>query len=108
MANNVNIVLNPHMVIDDDDHDNHIGPFAAIPDFCGIAQGLMNCPSCHDGCWSSTETRLFCEFFGTSIRVVETVWELIIRDELRPMGGRPEHLLWALYSLKVYPKQALG
>ncbi len=24
------------------------------------------------------------------------------------MGGRPEHLLWALYFLKVYPKQGPG
>ncbi len=87
MANNVNIVLNPHVVIDDDDHDNHIGPFVAIPDFCGIARGLMNSPSRRDGCWLSMETRLFREFFGTSVRVVETVWELINRDELRPMGG---------------------
>ena len=104
MANNAN----PHVVIDDDDHDDHIGPFAAIPDFCGIARGLMNSPSRRDGCWSSTETRLFREFFGTSVRVVEIVWELINRDELRPMGGRPEHLLWALYFLKVYPKQGPG
>ena len=41
---------------------------------------------------------------GTSVRVVEIVWELINRDELRPMGGRPEHLLWALF----YPKQGPG
>ncbi|KAL3809763.1 hypothetical protein ACHAXA_010718 [Cyclostephanos tholiformis] len=27
------------MVIDEDDHDDHIGPFAAIPDFRGIAHG---------------------------------------------------------------------
>ncbi|KAL3807557.1 hypothetical protein ACHAXA_001141 [Cyclostephanos tholiformis] len=39
MANNANIIFNPHVVIDDDDHDDHIGPFAAIPDFCGIAHG---------------------------------------------------------------------
>ena len=106
MANNATIP-NPHRIIDDNDHD-HIGPFEATPNFCGIARGLMNRPSCRDGCWSSTETRLFREFFGTSVRVVETVWELIIHNELRPMGGRPEHLLWALYFLKVYPKQGPG
>ena len=106
MANNTDN-NKPHRIIEDDDH-NPIGPFGAILDFCGIARGLMNHPSCCDGCWSSTETRLFCEFFGTSVRVVETVWELIFRNELRPMGGRPEHLLWALYFLKVYPKQGPG
>ena len=104
MANNAN----PHVVIDDDDPDDHIGPLTAIPDFCGIARGLMNSRSGRDGCWSSREVRLFREFFGTSVRVVETVWEFINRDELRPTGGRPEHLLWALYFLKVYPKQGPG
>jgi hypothetical protein len=39
---------------------------------------------------------------------METVWELNIHDDFRPMGGRPEHLLWALYFLKVYPKQGPG
>ena len=68
----------------------------------------INRPSRRDECWSLTETLLFCECFGTSVRVVETVWELINRDELRPMGGRPEHLLWALYFLEVYPKQGPG
>ncbi|KAL3810663.1 hypothetical protein ACHAXA_001052 [Cyclostephanos tholiformis] len=38
MANNADLP-NPHVVIDDDDHDEHIGPFVAIPDFCGIAHG---------------------------------------------------------------------
>jgi hypothetical protein len=84
-------------------------PLRQSPTSVRIAWGRMNRPSHRDeGCWSSTETRLFREFFGTSVRVVETVWELIIHNELRPMGGRPEHLLWALYFLKVYPKQGPG
>jgi hypothetical protein len=51
------------------------------------------------------EAQLFCEFFGMSVRVVEILWELIVCDKLRPRGGRSEHLLWALYFMKVYPKQ---
>jgi hypothetical protein len=47
-----------------------------------------------------TETRLFREFFGTSERVVKVIWELVIRDELQPRGGCPEHLLWGLHFLK--------
>jgi hypothetical protein len=104
MANNAN----PHVVIDDDDHDDHIGPFAAIPDFCGIARGLMNSPSRRDGCWSSTETRLFREFFGTSVEAVAIVWDLLARDSLLPEKGRPKHLLWALHFMKAYPKQGPG
>ena len=52
MANNADIP-NPHRIIEDDDHDP-IGPFEAIPDFCGIARGLMNRPSRRKGGWSST------------------------------------------------------
>ena len=88
----------------DDDEDTY-GPDDAIPNFREIARAIMNRPSRRDGRWSSTETRLFREFFGTSERVVELVWELVVRDELRPRGGHPEHLLWALHFLKVYPKQ---
>jgi hypothetical protein len=36
---------NPTRVVEDDDH-NPIGPNKVIPDFCRIARGLMNCPSC--------------------------------------------------------------
>jgi hypothetical protein len=84
------------------------GSSDAMPDFRMITVCLMNCPPHRGGRWSTTKTRLFCEFFGTSKRVVEVVWELVIRDELRPRGGRPEHLLWALHFLKVYPMQSQG
>ena len=42
------------------------------------------------------------------MRVVEILWELVVWDKLRPRGGRPEHLLWAFYFMKVYPKQGPG
>ncbi len=54
------------------------------------------------------ETRLSGEFFGTSVRVVEILWELVVCDKLQPKGGRPEHLLWMVYFSKVYPKQGPG
>ncbi len=54
------------------------------------------------------ETRLFHNFFETSKRVVELAWELLIPNELQPRGGSPEHLLWTLHFLKVYPKQGPG
>jgi hypothetical protein len=54
------------------------------------------------------EARLFHEFFGISVRVVKILWELVVQDKLRPRGGHPEHLLWALYFIKVYPKQGPG
>jgi hypothetical protein len=42
------------------------------------------------------------------MRVVEIMWELIICDKLQPRAPPPEHLLWMLYFLKVYPKQGPG
>ncbi len=39
------------------------------------------------------------------MRVAEILWELVVCDKLRPRGGCLEHLLWALYFMKVYPKQ---
>ena len=40
--------------------------------------------------------------------VVKNTWELLVRDSLLSEGGRPKHLLWALYFMKVYPKQSPG
>jgi hypothetical protein len=54
------------------------------------------------------EVRHFHKFFGISVRVVKILWDLLVRDNLRPKKSRPKHLLWALYFLKVYPKQSLG
>ncbi len=51
---------------------------------------------------------LFCEFFGTSVRVIKILWELVVSNKLQPRGGCPEHLLWTLYFMKVYPKQGPG
>ena len=79
-----------------------------IPDFTTIARDIQNRAS-HAIGTPIMEARHFCEFFGTSVDVVELVWEHILhRDELLPKGGQPKHLLWALHFLKVYPKQSPG
>ena len=74
-----------------------------LPEFVAIARDIQNRASCQVGS-EGTETRLFREFFGTSMRIVNIFWELVVRNKLQPKGGRPEHLLWMLYLLKVYPK----
>jgi hypothetical protein len=84
-----------------------IGPNKELPDFANIARDIQNQAS-HQVGLESTEARLFRKFFGTSMRVVEILWQLVVCDKLRPRGGHPEHLLWMLYFLKVYPKQGLG
>jgi hypothetical protein len=57
---------------------------------------------------ATTETRHFREFFRTSVLVIKKAWELLERDSLLPEGGCLKHLLWALHSMKVYPKQSPG
>ena len=42
------------------------------------------------------------------MRIVNILWEFLVRDRFRPRGGRPWHLLWALYFMKVDPKQGPG
>ena len=97
------------MVDDDEDYDaaSVWGLDMPVPDFAGIARLIQNRASCRVGS-DATEARRFREFFGTSVRVVGILWEFLVRDELRPRGGRPWHLLWALYFLKVYAKEGPG
>ena len=97
------------MVDDDEDYDAALvwGLDMPVPDFAGIARLIQNRASRRVGS-DATEARRFREFFGTSVRVVGILWEFLVRDELRPRGGRPWHLLWALYFLKVYARRARG
>jgi hypothetical protein len=104
MSDNYN--TNIAMVYDDKSIDS-IKPNEELPNSTDIARNIKNRVSCCVGL-ELKEARLFHEFFGTSVRVVKILWELIVWDKLRPRGGRPEHLLWVLYFMKVYPKQGLG
>jgi hypothetical protein len=79
-----------------------------MPDFEALAWDIQSRASCRVGAATTEETRHFREFFGTSVLIVEKTWELLKRDSLLPEGGRPKHLLWALYFMKVYPKQSPG
>lgn len=78
-----------------------------LPDFPAIARDIQNRAKHRVGS-GSTEARLFREFFGTSVRIVEILWNLIIQGDHLPDNGRPEHLMWCLHFLKVYPKQGPG
>ena len=78
-----------------------------MPDFNALALDIQNRASRHVGT-ATTEARHFREFFGTSVLVAVKKWELLKRDSLLPEGSRPEHLLWTLHFMKVYPKQSPG
>jgi hypothetical protein len=78
-----------------------------LPDFPAIAWDIQNQAK---RCVGSglTEVRLFHEFFGMSVRVVELLWKLIVQGNHLPDNGCPKHLMWCLHFLKVYPKQGPG
>jgi hypothetical protein len=48
-----------------------------LPNFLAIARDIQNRAKRRVGS-GSTEARLFREFFGTSVRVVELLWKLIV------------------------------
>jgi hypothetical protein len=78
-----------------------------MPDFEAVAQDIQIQVS-HPIGVVLTEVLHFCELFGTSIHIVHILWDLLDRDNLLPENSLPKHLLWALYVLKVYPKQSPG
>jgi hypothetical protein len=78
-----------------------------LPDFPAIAREIQNRAKHRVGS-GSTEAPLFREFFGTSVRIVEILWNLIIQGDHLPDNRHPKHLMWCLHFLKVYPKQGPG
>jgi hypothetical protein len=78
-----------------------------LPDFMVLARDIQNRGARRIGT-DEMEARHFREFFGTSVLIVEKVWNLLERDSLLPERCNPKHLLWALHFMKVYPKQSSG
>ena len=54
------------------------------------------------------EDRRFRELFGASIGIVLYVWSVMEEGGLLPKKSCPKHLFWALYFLKVNPREAAG
>ena len=57
---------------------------------------------------AAMEDRRFRSLFGARIEIVLKVWLMLGKDGLRPKKSKPRHLLWTLYFLKVYPREAPG
>ena len=53
-----------------------------------------------------TEDRHFREFFGAGPFTVTNLWIMMVDRDGLPLEGEIKHLLWTLYFLKAYPKQA--
>jgi hypothetical protein len=97
---NVTMVYNKEAI-------DSVNPNEELPNFADINRNIQNWGSHHVGL-ELKEARLFREFFRTSVRVIKILWELVVRNKLRPRGRRSEHLLWVLCFMKVYPKQGPG
>jgi hypothetical protein len=57
---------------------------------------------------ATMEDRCFHAFFGTWKEIIHTLWDMLGEGGLRPEKCKPKHLLWALYFLKVYPREGPG
>ena len=75
--------------------------------FFRAARDIMNRTARNIGS-AAMEDRRFRSFFGARYDIVKMVWEMLGEGGLRPEKCEPKHLLWALYFLKVYPREAPG
>ena len=53
---------------------------------------------------SLTEERTFREFFGTTKVVVAKLWDLLLQWQMIPEDGTTNHIMWALFFMRAYPK----
>jgi hypothetical protein len=75
--------------------------------FFRAARDIMNRTARNVGS-AAMEYRRFRSFFGARYNIVKMVWDMLGEGGLRPEKCEPKHLLWALYFLKVYPREAPG
>ncbi len=54
------------------------------------------------------EEHQFRSFFSARNEIVLKVWSMLGEGGLCPKNSEPKHLLWALYFLKVYPREGPG
>ena len=92
------------VVSSDDDDDDGDGTSDVDVFFCA-ARDIQNRTSQNAGT-AAMEDRRFRELFGTSISIVLQVWHMMDDGGLLPKKTKPKHLLWTLYFMKVYPREA--
>jgi hypothetical protein len=73
-------------VYNNDKSINLIKPNKELPNFADITRNIQNRVSCCIGS-ELREARLFCKYFGMSVRVIKILLELDVRDKLRQRGG---------------------
>ena len=83
-----------------------------VDEFYGIAQAIQHRSGLSKASFA-TEDCCFREYFGVSMIVTLAAWRLLVKHDLLPdeteVGvASPEHMLWAMYFLKCYPRTGEG
>ena len=93
---------------DDDDDDEGLDFVSALEkEFFIAARDIQNRTSRIVGTAEMEDGR-FRELFGARMEIVVHIWVMMDDDGLLPEKSCPKHLLWTLYFMKVYPRQAPG
>lgn len=81
-------------------------------EFYRLARGIQHRSGLSKASFA-TEDRRFREYFGVSVIVALSAWRLLVKHDLLPdetevgVASR-EHMLWAMYFLKCYPRTGEG
>lgn len=92
------------MIISDDESELSPGETLSLDEIMTVARDIQNRSGRRIGS-KVVEDRNFREHFGTSQEVVLILWNFLNEHDLLPEKCDIKHLLWALFFLKVYPKQ---
>jgi hypothetical protein len=89
---------------DDDDNNVSNNDVSNIDVVFLDTQDIMNKVSRKVG-MVTMEDNQFRSFFSTQMEIINIVWNMLEEGSLRPKKSKPKHLLWALYFLKIYPRE---
>ena len=85
----------------DDDNDGDMEEAMFLRDAWDIQNRTFWCVGT-----AAMEDRRFRGLFGAPIEIVLKVWLMLLGDGLCPKKSKPKHLLWMLYFLNVYFREA--
>ena len=54
-----------------------------------------------------TEVRAFRKFFGMTAVIMAKLWSFLLQRDMIPEQGRTNHLMWALFFMRAYPKEVV-
>jgi hypothetical protein len=79
----------------------------SLEDFYIFGKEVQNC-SGQKVCTTMTEERRFHDFFGVGALTAIAAWNLLTANKFVPDDGTILKFLWALFFMKIYPKQGVA